>query len=145
MKNSNGFTLIEMLLVLFIVLLMSSIVFKITVTLSEKRVVDQFFQQLVFDIQEMQALAIEKDETIIIQFNNYNQYKAFNVLNDDNMIIQKDFPPNITFDITSNLKRFRINPNGTVAEFGTLIFNTPFGVTHLIIYLTKGRLRLVEY
>jgi len=144
MKNSNGYTLIEMLLVLFIVLLLSSIVFHITVTISEKRAVEQFFQQLVLDIQEMQALAIEKEETIIMQFNNY-QYKAFYAYKLDNIIFQKDLPTNIQLEDTSNLKRFRINANGEVAEFGTIIFNTPFGIKHLIIYITKGRLRLVEY
>lgn len=144
MKNSKGFTLLEMLLVLFIVLLISSIVFQITMKVTERHEVDQFFQQLLFDIQEMQALAIEKEESIIIQFNT-NQYKAYRYLVEGEIILQKDMPENIQFDISNNIKRIRISPNGEVAEFGSIIFKTPFGQTNLIIYIKEGRMRLVEY
>lgn len=145
MKNKNGFTLIEMLLVLFIVLLTASIVFQIMMTVSEKRVADQFFQQVVFDIQEMQALAIEQEQTIVVQFNNYNQYKAYHLYSTEvDFIFQKDFPQIIKIDTMSNLKRITISPNGNVKDFGTIDFKTPFGETHLIIYIKEGRMRLVE-
>jgi len=143
-KNRNGFTLIEMLLVLFMVLLTSSIVFQLSLKVSEKRIVDQFFQQLILDIQEMQALAIEKEQTVNFQFYNSNRYVAYQGLN-SNLLLDKDFPKNINFNIYSNLKRFRINPSGDVADFGTLQFDTPFGQVDLIIYIKEGRIRLVEY
>ncbi len=115
-------------------------------SLTEKQEVDQFFQQLLFDIQEMQAHAIETQQTIIIQIYNYNQYKGYYALAaGDNEIFLKDIPKSIQFDTTSNLKRIIINPNGDVNEFGTMKFNTPFGETHLITYIKEGRMRLVEY
>ncbi|MFC7684726.1 competence type IV pilus minor pilin ComGD [Ureibacillus sp. GCM10028918] len=142
-KNRKGFTLVEILLVLFIFLLISSIVFQITVKLSEKRAVDQFFQQLVLDIQEMQARAIHNEETIYVQFYNDNHYKVFDVSTGET-ILEKDFPSNIKLDIYSNLKRFIINPKGEVSPFGTIKFDTPYGKKDLIIYIKEGRMRLVE-
>ncbi|HWL13407.1 MAG TPA: competence type IV pilus minor pilin ComGD [Ureibacillus sp.] len=144
LKNKNGFTLIEMLLVLFIVLLISSIVFKVSMGISEKRDVTQFFNQLVFDLQEMQALAIEKDQTIIFQLHTENKYKA-NVSGTDQVIVEKVYPKNIKFEAMSNLKRIIINPNGDVSNFGTARFYTPYGETNLITYIKEGRMRLVEY
>ena len=133
-----------MLLVLFIVLLISSIVFKVSIGISEKRVVAQFFNQLVFDLQEMQALAIEKDQTIIFQFHTENKYKAY-FSSTDQVIVEKVYPKNIKFEALSNLKRIIINSNGDVSNFGTARFYTPCGETNLITYIKEGRMRLVEY
>ncbi|MDN4493315.1 competence type IV pilus minor pilin ComGD [Ureibacillus aquaedulcis] len=142
-KNQKGFTLVEILLVLFIFLLISSIVFQITVKISEKRVVDHFFQQLILDIQEMQALAIQREEKIHIQFYNSNHYKAFGVYSGETLL-EKDFPSNIQLEIYSNLKRFIIDPKGEISPFGTIKFYTPYGETNLVIYIKEGRMRLVE-
>lgn len=142
LKNHYGFTLIEVLLVLFIFLLITSIVFQVTVTLSEKRAIDQFFNQLMMDIHEMQARAKGNGETIFIQFDNGNHYKATSVSSGE-IILEKDFPHNIQLDIYSNLKRFIINSKGEVSDFGTVRFNTPSGNKNLIIYIKEGRMRLV--
>ena len=143
LKNSNGFTLIEMLLVLFVVLLTSSIVFQITYTISEKFVVNQFFQQLLLDIQEIQALAIKDEEAYYIQFNSSNQYKGYGIISGE-VIFERDIPKGIKLDVLSNLKHFMVYPNGDVSNFGTIRFYTPFGQINLIIYIKEGRLRLVE-
>lgn len=67
-KTDKGFTLIEMLLVLFIVMVVSSFVYKISLTITEKQVIDQFLNQVQLDIQSMQALAIEEKKTINVLF-----------------------------------------------------------------------------
>ena len=142
-NNSNGFTLIEMLLVLFIVLLTSSIVFKITLTMTEKRVVNQFFQQVMLDIQEIQSLAIAINEPFNVQFYTNNHYKGYSIFSGE-IIFERDFPKNITLEVTSNLKYFMVHPNGDVSNFGTIRFNTNFGQKNLIIYIKEGRMRIVE-
>ncbi|PYF03490.1 prepilin-type N-terminal cleavage/methylation domain-containing protein [Ureibacillus chungkukjangi] len=141
--NMRGFTLIEMLLVLFILLLTSSIVFQITLTLSEKWVVNQFFQQLMLDIQEIQALAIKNDEAFYIQFNSSNNYKGHGIFSGE-ILFEREIPQGIKVDMTSNLKHFMVYPSGDVSNFGTIKFHTPFGQTNLIIYIKEGRMRLVE-
>lgn len=142
-KTDKGFTLIEMLLVLFIVIVVSSFVYKISLTITEKQVIDQFFNQVQLDIQSMQALAIEEKKTINVLFSDNNTYKAYYSL-DGKKIFDRSFPTNIQLNIYSNLKNIVIYPNGEVVNFGKIIFYTPFGERQLIINIQKGRMRIVE-
>ena len=142
-KNSRGFTLIEMLLVLTIIGIITSIVCHVTLSISEKRNIDQFFNQLIFDIQNMQALAIKEEEKIAINFNSSNAYYAYYDLKDEK-IITRTYPEGVKLNNYSNLKLLLITSNGNISKFGTLIFNTPYGERKLIVYIQEGRLRLVE-
>lgn len=142
MKNDQGFSLIEMLLVLFIVIVVSSIVYKVTYTISEKQAVEQFFNQVQLDIQRMQALAIEEKKTINVLFSDNNTYKAYYSL--DGKIFERSFPSIVQLNIYSNLKNIVIYPNGEVVNFGKIIFYTPFGERQLIVNIQKGRMRIVD-
>ncbi|MBD8026080.1 type II secretion system protein [Ureibacillus sp. Re31] len=142
-KTDKGFTLIEMLLVLFIVIVVSSFVYKISLTITEKQVINQFFNQVQLDIQSMQALAIEEKKTINVLFSDNNTYKAYYSL-DGKKIFERSFPTNIQLNIYSNLKNIVIYPNGEVVNFGKIIFYTPFGERQLIVNIQKGRMRIVE-
>lgn len=141
-KNEEGFTLIEMLLVLYIVLLTSSLSVHAISGISEKRSVDQFFQQLMLDVQSAQATAIEKKSTVTIRFLS-NKVEA-SVAAEGAVIFEYEFPENITFIQLSNLKTIIINANGNIRDFGRLKFNTPFGQIHLILNIQEGRMRLSE-
>ncbi|RNC99218.1 type II secretion system protein [Lysinibacillus halotolerans] len=143
MKNDQGFSLIEMLLVLFIVIVVSSIVYKVTYTISEKQAVEQFFNQVQLDIQRMQALAIEEKKTINVLFSDNNTYKAYYSL-DGKKIFERSFPSIVQLNIYSNLKNIVIYPNGEVVNFGKIIFYTPFGERQLIVNIQKGRMRIVD-
>ena len=142
-RNSKGYTLIEMLLVLFIVLVTSTIIFQVTLTISEKWAVNRFFQQVLLDVQQIQALAIKNEEPFYIQFNSLNQYKGYAVFSGE-VIFVREIPKDIKLDMTSNLKHFMVYPTGDVSNFGTFRFFTPFGQTNLIIYIKEGRMRLIE-
>ena len=142
-KNNHGFTLIEMLLVLSIIGLVTVILSHITLSISEKRNIDQFFTQVMFDIQRVQALAIEEEKTISISFNNGNRYSAYYQLGGEN-ILTRNFPEGVKLNIYSNLKSFYFHPNGNVGQFGTIIFHTPIGNRNLIVNIQEGRLKLVE-
>ncbi|MFP3918760.1 type II secretion system protein [Lysinibacillus telephonicus] len=143
LKNNHGYTLIEMLIVLFIVVTISSIVFQFTIKLTEKRVVEQFFNEVMLDIQRVQALAIEEGRTITFVFIDNNTYKAYYELGGKS-ILEKSFPKGIELNIYSNLKKIEFYPSGEIGKFGTVLFNTPFGEKRLIVNMQKGRLRLNE-
>lgn len=142
-KTDKGFTLIEMLLVLFIVIVVSSFVYKISLTITEKQVINQFFNQVQLDIQSMQALAIEEKKTINVLFSDNNTYKAYYSL-DGKKIFERSFPSIVQLNIYSNLKNIVIYPNGEVVNFGKIIFYTPFGERQLIVNIQKGRMRIVD-
>lgn len=143
LKNNRGFTLLEMLLVLFIITTISSIVFQFSIKLTEKREVEEFFNQLLLDIQRVQALAIEEERTITFVFHDKNIYKAYYEFGGKS-ILEKSFPTGIELNIYSNLKEIVFYSSGEIGKFGTVLFNTPFGEKRLIVNMQKGRLRLAE-
>lgn len=140
-RNNDGFTLLEMMLVLFIVVTISSVVLHFTIKITEKRVVDQFLNQVLFDLQRIQALAIEEETSITFVFNDNNTYKAYYDLGGVN-ILERSFPAGIELNIFSNLKKIDFYSTGEVGKFGSILFKTPFGEKRLIVNMQKGRLRL---
>lgn len=141
-QNERGFTLIEMLLVLFIVMIVSSIVFQISFKLSEKQVINHFFKQIQFDLQRMQSLAIETGETTMVIFVDNNTYIGYQDFGE--VVFEKSFPPGVELNKYSNLKKIHYNSKGEVIKFGTVMFHTINGEKSLIINIEKGRVKLVE-
>lgn len=139
MNNEKGFTLIEMLLVLFIVMLFTSIAFSFSVQYSEKKVIDQFMNQVQFDILAAQAKAIEEQRRIEIRFGDDKRYSMFNEFGDP--YFERHFPEGVTFDQYSTLKVIKFSSVGEVSEFGTLKFQTPTKEKVIIINIHKGRIR----
>lgn len=143
-SKEKGFTLIEVLLVLFIVVLIGSIVSHVSYKLSEESVVDQFIHQVTLDIQRMQTLAMEKEVYTTIVFLDNGTYKGYIQNEYNNPLLEKQFPTNIKLNKNSNLKRIRFNINGDIIEFGSIVFFTYDGYRQLIVNIEKGRLKIVE-
>jgi len=142
MKDEKGFTLLEMLLVLMVVLLIGGITSSFSIKLTEKMIVDQFFHQLKLDIQMAQMWAIEHERGCYVSFSSSNKYKIFHQMND--VLLEREIPELITLSDVSTLSTLSINSRGAVRNFGTLTFHTPVGVKFLIINIDKGRIRYVE-
>ncbi|RHW38496.1 prepilin-type N-terminal cleavage/methylation domain-containing protein [Lysinibacillus yapensis] len=143
LKNSNGFTLVEMLLVLYIVLLTTSMVFHATANISEKRIVNQFFQQLMLDIQSAQAVAIEKETPITVRFIDESHFSA-NFLYSGKIVFERELPKNIKYNKHSNTKAIMFTANGNIGDFGTIRFYTRFGEVRLVVNIQEGRMRIIE-
>lgn len=137
--NEKGFTLIEMLSVLFIVMLFTGIALTFSFQYSEKKVIDQFMNQVQLDILTAQAKAIGEQQRIEIQFSEDHRYTMFNSFMEP--YNERLFPEGVTFNKYSNLKVIRFSPSGEVNAFGTLKFNTEYGDKELIININKGRIR----
>lgn len=142
LTEQKGFTLIEMLIVLSIVMTISLICIKVSMKVSEKIVVDHFFNQLLLDIQTTQQLAKEKERICILSFSSLNRYRVYHQL--DEILLEREIPPCIKFEIESNLKSIQFNPNGSIRKFGTLKFYTPYGERYVVLNIQKGRIRYVE-
>jgi len=143
LKDQRGFTLIEMLFVLLILVIVSSITSQISLKTFERSAIDQFIVQVSIDIQRMQTLAMQKGIHTTIVFNSDNTYKGY-VQNDYYYPeIEKKFPEGIRLDILgSNLKRITFNNQGDIADFGRIKFFTPYGEREIIVNIEKGRLRI---
>lgn len=140
--KERGYTLLEILFVLMIVVLVGMLGTTFSFKMTEKMVVEQFFHQFTLDIQMAQMLALEKQRSCFVSFVNQDTYRIYHQL--DEVILERKLPEIIEFDQYSNLLTLRIDPDGNVKNFGKFTFYTPFGQKHIVININKGRIRYVE-
>ncbi|MEK4494588.1 competence type IV pilus minor pilin ComGD [Ureibacillus sp. FSL W8-0352] len=140
--KEQGYTLLEILFVLMIVVLVGMLGTTFSFKMTEKMVVEQFFHQFTLDIQMAQMLALEKQRSCFVSFVKQDTYRIYHQL--DEVILERKLPEIIEFDQYSNLLTLRIDPDGNVKNFGKFTFYTPFGQKHIVININKGRIRYVE-
>lgn len=133
-----------MLLVLFILVIVCSIVSKLTMKTFEENAIDQFFVQITLDIQRMQTLAMKEGIHTTIVFYDNNTYKGFLRNDTSNQEFEVKFPKGVTLNTFSNLKRVSFDNKGEVSNFGKIIFFTPDGYREVIVNIEKGRVKINE-
>jgi len=141
-KNELGFTILEMLIVLFLVMSLTAIVSKFTLKLAESKKLERFFTQIQLDIQYIQTYSMNKRQYIAMKFESSTR----------RYVIQKDvfsnlyerpFPKGVEFSPDeSSIYTIVYNVNGNVRSTGTLTFQTPHGKKKVIITLGRGRARI---
>ncbi|WP_155591547.1 competence type IV pilus minor pilin ComGD [Lysinibacillus cavernae] len=142
-RNKNGgFTILELLIVLFLVMSLTAIVSKFTFKIAETKELQRFFTQMQLDIQYLQTYSM-----------NERQYIAMKIISPTNRyVIQKDFytnlyerpfPKGVEFlNAESSIHTLIYNYNGNVMSAGTFAFKTPQGKKKVIITLGRGRARV---
>lgn len=142
LENEKGFTLIEMLLVLSIVMVMTTSILFIGTAKLEELEEKRFFKQFHLDIQRLQAIAIAEEKYTYIKFSEKGTIytaKSANV-----MLFEYKLPLNVRLSTQSYLQEISFHPNGSVKEFGTLVFETSKGLKVITVYIGKGKLKYEE-
>lgn len=141
-KNEQGFTLLEMLFVLFIVMCLTGVVTKMSMKVSEAKEIERFFTQLQLDIHFTQMTSLERKEYFFIRFD--GQTKSYSIKDHSNKnIYERIFPKNVEFlSSLSTLVTILYNENGNVSKAGTIYFKTPYGNKKVVITLGVGRVRV---
>lgn len=141
-ENDRGFTLIEMLFVLFIVMCLTGIVTKMSMKVSEAKEIERFFTQLQLDIQFIQMSSVEQKEYLFIRFDGpINSYSIKNLSYIE--VYKRPFPKNVEFlSGSSTFVTIMYKANGNVSKAGTLYFKTPTGTKKVVITLGAGRIRI---
>lgn len=67
-KNERGYTLLEMVMVLFIVMSLTAIVTKLSVKVAEAKEVERFFMQMQLDLHYLQTYSMHHKDYIFIKF-----------------------------------------------------------------------------
>ncbi|MFF2754337.1 competence type IV pilus minor pilin ComGD [Psychrobacillus sp. NPDC058041] len=136
--NEKGFTLIEMLLVLAIVMtITSSVIFIATskfVEIEEKR----FIRQFQLDVQSIQSVAIAEEKYAYLNF--FNGGTKYVAKSANTILFESEMPAGYRLSTESNLKEIGFHPNGSIKDFGTLIFETKKGSKKVILYIGRGRM-----
>ena len=134
--NEKGFTMLEMLLVLMIVMVVSSSVLFLISPKMKKVEEERFYKQLHLDILRLQAISIGDLGYTVLDFpNNRTKYegKMRGVL-----LFEKEFPKHIRLSSNSSLKDIAFHPNGNISDFGNLLFKTDDGEKRMTVYIGRG-------
>ncbi|MFJ7971429.1 competence type IV pilus minor pilin ComGD [Psychrobacillus sp. NPDC096389] len=141
-RDEKGFTLIETILVLSIVMVITSSIVYVTTSKLEETEERRFFRQFHLDMQRLQSIAIAESKYTHIYFDG-NGTKYIGGLSDAPLFEYK-LPKHMRLSFNSNLKRVSFHPNGTVSQFGTLYFETGTGHKTVTIYIGGGKVNYEE-
>ncbi|MFJ7979145.1 competence type IV pilus minor pilin ComGD [Lysinibacillus xylanilyticus] len=141
-KSERGYTFVEMLFVLFIVICLSTIVVKYSLKAAETRELKQFFTQIQLDIQYIQTYSMQQGEYISMKFESSS--KRYIIKKDIfTELFERPFPKGVELIPTSSsIYTIIYNFNGNVMTPGTVYFKTPQGTKKIVITLGRGRSRV---
>ena len=141
-KSERGFTLVEMLIVLFIVMCLSAIVVKYSVKAEETRELERFFTQIQLDLQYIQTYSMHQREYISMKFESSS--KRYIIKKDFyTELYERPFPKGVEVILsTSSIYTIMYNYNGNVMTPGAVYFKTPQGTKKVVITLGRGRSRV---
>ncbi|CAI9388757.1 competence type IV pilus minor pilin ComGD [Niallia sp. Sow4_A1] len=137
-ENQRGFTLIEMVFAMSLLVILSSLsVFIVTsqqTTLNE----NQFITQLEADLYYAQAFAIANQS--LLQVKIYPNLNRYSIRGDEYVgsIVDRYYNEDIVF-VNENTISFTINTRGNVSKFGTYEFRIGEQPYKLTILIGKGR------
>ena len=142
MKSERGYTFVEMLTVLFIVMCLSAIVVRYSLKVAENRELEQFFTQIQLDIQYIQTYSMHQREYISMKFESSS--KRYIIKKDIfTELYERPFPKGVEFmPSMSSIYTIIYNFNGNVITPGTVSFKTPQGIKKVVITLGRGRSRV---
>lgn len=141
-QNEKGFTLIEMLLVLMIVIVVSSIALNVTIKNIKVDQTKEFFRQFQIDMHYLQSYAMAYKETVrVLYVKDGKEY--IGIVGTNKIVLRRTMPEGYSGN-TANTFVLQYLPNGNVSRVGALTFHTPEGGRRLKVYIGKGRLQLDE-
>ncbi|MFJ5789288.1 competence type IV pilus minor pilin ComGD [Lysinibacillus sp. NPDC093197] len=141
-KNERGYTLIEIVIVLFVVMTLIAIVTQFSLKVAEAKEIERFFSQIQLDLHYLQTYSMQHKDYIFMKFESSSQRYS----------IKKDFYTNIyirpfpkgveLLSDRSTVQTIRFNFRGNVMTPGTVYFKTPQGTKKVVITLGRGRARV---
>ncbi|AYC29562.1 competence type IV pilus minor pilin ComGD [Paenisporosarcina cavernae] len=140
---NKGFTFIEVLIVLLIVTVITSVTIAGYSNIQREQSFLSFYQQLEKDVMTIQLQAITTNQTTEIVFtNNGTRYVARQSFT--KTLFTRDIPSEIVYRNEGTLTSVSFNPNGTIVKFGTLVFENGQKKEYVKFYIGKGRMELAE-
>lgn len=135
--NQDGYTLIEAILMLLIVMVITSAVIygandKIE-ELEEKRFLHQFH----LNLQQAQSIAIGNQQLITLAFD--ENRTSYSVKQSGTILLECRLPSHMSLSIDSYLKGLRFQTNGSVNQFGKFSFLTKKGTKIVTVHIGSGR------
>lgn len=138
--QSNGYTMVEILLVLSIFAVCTSIVTFFAFPYQGPLREDHFFKQLQKDLQLAKIYAMSHYKSVRIIFNP-EEDKYFIVTGIDHILVQRKYEEEIEM-INTTFKQFYYLPNGNVSNFGSFYIVIGGKVYKVVLHVGRGRVSI---
>ncbi|MCC3356741.1 competence type IV pilus minor pilin ComGD [Bacillus sp. REN16] len=142
--NNKGFTLIEVMLVLSIVIIISSISLLELRPLHESKKMDQFLEQLQNDIFLGQQFAISHSEGTTLYFSSSGSFYRITRGNTLEEVIHRKIDPAIRIQFSTLGYQTVFTSNGNIQRSGEIRFKYKESTYLVTFLLGKGRFYVTE-
>ncbi|HDR4420448.1 TPA: type II secretion system protein [Bacillus cereus] len=137
--KQKGFTLLEMLLVLFTISVLSMVTYFNIHSLYEKQKVEQFLRQFSNDILYMQQLAINRQKHYTLRWYKDRQTYYIGELSTNLTIIKREYDSDIQIDLNTFPNPMTYNPSGNINRGGTVLLSYRSYKYEIVFQLGRGR------
>ncbi|MGE8204500.1 competence type IV pilus minor pilin ComGD [Heyndrickxia sp. NPDC080065] len=143
-KSNRGFTLVESLVVLLVISVFMFIGSISVKKLSASIERNNFITQLESDLYYAQSYAMNRHESVLVQFYPYyNQYLAVSK-NNNKTLFDRKLPVSIEMLNGGTFTSYMILPDGNISKFGTLKFKWNQKDIKLVFNIGRGRFRIEQ-
>lgn len=137
--KQKGFTLLEMLLVLFAISVLSVVTHFNVTSLHEKQKVEQFLKQFSNDILYMQQLAIKRQQHYTLRWFKEKQMYYISESKTDLLIVKREYDKDVQMDLHTFPNPMTYNPSGNINRGGTILLSYRGYEYEIVFQLGRGR------
>jgi prepilin-type N-terminal cleavage/methylation domain-containing protein len=137
--KQKGFTLLEMLLVLFAISVLSMVTYFNVHSLYEKQKIEQFLRQFSNDILYMQQLAINRQKHYTLRWHKDRHMYYIGESSTDLSIIKREYDSDIQLDLNTFPNPMTYNPSGNINRGGTILLSYRSYKYEIVFQLGRGR------
>ncbi|WP_263702890.1 comG operon protein ComGD [Bacillus thuringiensis] len=137
--KQKGFTLLEMLLVLFAISVLSMVTYFNVHSLYEKQKIEQFLRQFSNDILYMQQLAINRQKHYTLRWHKDRYMYYIGEPSTNLSIIKREYDSDIQLDLNTFPNPMTYNPSGNINRGGTILLSYRSYKYEIVFQLGRGR------
>jgi len=137
--KQEGFTLLEMLLVLFAISVLSMVTYYNVHSLYEKQKIEQFLRQFSNDILYMQQLAINRQKHYTLRWHKDRHMYYIGESSTNLSIIKREYDSDIQIDLNTFPNPMTYNPSGNINRGGTILLSYRSYKYDIVFQLGRGR------
>ena len=137
--KQKGFTLLEMLLVLFSISVLSMITYLNVHSLYERQKIEQFLKQFSNDILYMQQLAINRQKHYTLRWYKERNMYYIGESGSTQFIIKREYDNDIQINLHTFPNPMTYNPSGNINRGGTILLSYRNYKYEIVFQLGRGR------